>query len=269
MRSEGPGRVALSLEGEVALVTGGSRGLGKASALALAREGAAVCVNYRKDGAAAADVVRAAKGLGSEGIAVKADVSRGKEVDRMVRGVVSRFGKIDILVNNAGVIHSGSFMDLPDSDFQDMLSVNVHGVINCTRAVARNMMKRRRGKIVNISSDAALGTSVVGAAHYSMTKALVVSLTRKAALELGPYGVAVNAIAPGYVATELNRAGKTKKEFEQEVREYAGRTILGRVGEPEEIASVVVFLSSAASSFMTGQTVTVDGGRMDIISHSL
>jgi NAD(P)-dependent dehydrogenase (short-subunit alcohol dehydrogenase family) len=261
--------VGLRLEGEVALVTGGSRGIGRASCLALAKEGAVVCVNYRKRSDRAAEVLRRIEEAGGEGFLVGADVADPRAVGEMTRKIQGKFGKIDVLVNNAGVIHSGGFRVLADSEFEDMFSVNVRGVLNCSKAVAGGMIRRRRGTIVNISSIAALATSVTGSSHYSMTKAAIVNLTKKMALELGPYSIRVNAIAPGFIGTDLNRASKTEKEFEKVVQMYKKRTILRRIGEPEEIASAVVFLASSDSSFMTGQTITIDGGRTDILSHSM
>ena len=251
------------------MVTGGSRGIGRATCLALAREGATVCVNYRTQAEQAVDVLREIKEMGSEGLVVKADVADKAAVRMMVRRIQARFGRVDILVNNAGVIHSGGFMELPDREFEDMLSVNVMGVLNCSKEVARGMIKRRQGKIVNISSVAALGTSITGTSHYSMTKAVIVILTKKLALELGPHSIRVNAVAPGFIGTDLNRRGKTEGEFERVVQEFSKRTILHRIGKPEEIASAVVFLASSDSSFITGQTLTVDGGRTDIISYSM
>jgi len=237
--------------------------------MALAKEGASVAVNYNRSKKEAEEVTKLVGREGVEALAVQGDVAASTEVGEMVKTVVKKLGRVDVLVNNAGIIHNGTFMELPDQKFQEMMDVNVNGVVNCTRAVAGDMMKRRSGRIVNISSVAALGTSIVGSAHYSMTKTVIVNLTKKLALELGQYGIAVNCVAPGFIRTELNSAGKTKAQFDKVVGEYSRRSILGRVGDPEEIASVVAFLASDASSFMTGQTITVDGGRTDIISYSM
>jgi 3-oxoacyl-[acyl-carrier protein] reductase len=257
------------LEGKHALVTGGARGIGRATCMALAREGASVAVNYKKSDEEARRLTDEIRKLGGQGIEVKGDVGVSSDVDKVVSKTLEAFGKIDVLVNNAGIIHGGSFIELSDEKFMDMFSVNVMGVLRFSRLVAKDMMKRKSGRIVNISSVAALGTSIVGSAHYSMTKAMIVSLTKKLALELGGYGVRVNCVAPGFVKTELNTAGKTDAEFEKVAQDYSRRTILGRIGAPEEIASVVAFLASDESSFMTGQTLTVDGGRTDIISYSM
>jgi 3-oxoacyl-[acyl-carrier protein] reductase len=226
-------------------------------------------VNYRKSRKEAEDVVNEIKGLGVDAMGFMADVADASQVDEMVRNVLEKFGRIDVLVNNAGIIYSGKFLDLPDEKFQEMISINIVGSVNCARAVARDMIKHRSGRIVNLSSVAALGTSVTSTPHYSITKAAVVNMTKKLAIELGPYGILVNCIAPGFIRTEMNEAGKTKEEFEEVVKEFSRRTVLGRIAAPEEIASVALFLASDDSSFMTGQTLTVDGGRTDILSHSL
>ncbi len=249
-------------------MTGGSRGIGRATSLQLAKEGAKVCVNYRQSDQEARSLAKEISQLGSEAMTVKANVAEIRDVRRMVRRLLESYGKVDILVNCAGIIHAGDFMTLDDALSDEMYAVNVKGVVNCTREVARGMIRRRSGSIVNICSVAALGTSVTKTAHYSMSKAAVLVLTKKLALELGPYGIRVNGIAPGYVRTDMNMAGKTKAEFERTARDYARKMIVGRIGEPGEIATVVAFLASDDSSFVTGQTLTVDGGRMDMLSYS-
>jgi 3-oxoacyl-[acyl-carrier protein] reductase len=189
-----------------------------------------------------------------------------EDVDRMVSEALDRFGRIDILVNNAGVFMRGGVLD--DIGILDKLyAVNVKGVVNCTAAVGPVMMANRYGRIINITSIAGLGTSARNTTYYAMTKAAIVVLTKRLALELGEYGITVNAVAPGVIATEMI-LGRPAKEAEETIRWAEARTVLRRIGKPEEVASVVAFLASDKASFITGQVITVDGGRIDFLSHS-
>ncbi len=257
------------LAGKTALVTGASRGIGRATALLLSREGAKVCVNYSKSETDAEEVVRLIIKEGHEAIALGADVADRDQVSAMVKRVLVEFGKVDILVNNAGIVQHADVFSIREEELDRMFSVNVKGTIYCTQAVAEQMTKRRYGKIVNIASIAAHGTAFSGTTAYASTKASVMILTKRFALELGEYGINVNAIAPGYVDTLMTRAGRKGKEFEKFSTVMSAKAMLKRIGQPEDIAYAVLYLSSDESSFVTAQILTVDGGRMDYLSHSI
>jgi 3-oxoacyl-[acyl-carrier protein] reductase len=254
--------------GSTVLVTGGSRGIGRAVALSFGKEGAKVCVNYQESKDAAEKVCQEIRGLGTEALSAKADVADAGQVKQMVRKVVDEFKQIDVLVNNAGVLFRGDTFVLDDTKLERMFEVNVRGVLSCTREVAPLMTTKRAGSIINIASIAALGTTAMGTTQYSMTKAAIVTLTKRLALELGEYGIRVNCIAPGFIETDLNRGGRTEEEFGKIVKSYIDKTMLRRIGTPDEIATVALFLASKEASFVTGQTITVDGGRTDLLTYS-
>ena len=256
------------LEGKVALVTGASRGIGRATALVFAGQGATVVVNYSKSREQAHRLVDEIRKAGGQAIAVQADVARKAEVGAMVEETLRRFGKIDVLVNNAGIIHRASILTLTGERLDEMIAVNVKGIIHCTQAVVPQMIERRSGKIVNIGSIASFGTTVGDTTPYAATKAAVIGLTKRLALELGPHGINVNAICPGFIQTEMATSGGSREESEARISDIAKKAMLGRVGEPEDIAYSVLFLASDEASFITGQVLTVDGGRMDFLSHS-
>jgi 3-oxoacyl-[acyl-carrier protein] reductase len=255
--------VTAALEGRTALVTGGSRGLGRAIALRLARAGAAVGVNYREQAEAADAVVREIRARGGRALAVRADIADATQVRDMVARVVSELGAVDILVNNAGVSHRADLGDFDDAQIEEMRRINVDGLVAVTRAVVDGMKARRFGRIVNLASVAALGTAMAGTTFYAATKAAVVVLTRRFALELGPHGITVNAIAPGFVLTDMAAAGRTEADFAA----IAARAMVRRIGQPDDIAHAVEFLVSPEAGFVTAQVLTVDGGRMDYIAH--
>ncbi len=271
-RAEGrdPGR---RFRGRVALVTGGSRGIGRAVSLRLAREGARVGINFVSNESAAAETVEHVNRLGTEAEAVQADVSDRSAVQAMVDRILERFSRIDVLVNNAAIVLDsdltsyGSDEDL-DRDLEAMWGVNVRGIINCTRAVLPQMRERRSGSIVNISSIAGYGNISPLRTFYSATKAAVMNLTKRFALELGPDNINVNSVAPGLVRTDLVVQLTPPDELERVIEEFAGRSVLGRVGEPGDIAAAVAYLASSEARFVTGQILTVDGGRMDYLSSS-
>ena len=252
-----------ALAGRTALVTGASRGLGRAIALRLAAAGAAVAVNYRERAEAAGAVVREIEAQGGRSLAVRADIADAAGVREMVARVTSALGAVDVLVNNAGVSHRGDLGDADDEQIEEMRRINVDGVVAVTRAVVDGMKARRFGRIVNVASIAALGTAMAGTTFYAATKAAVVVLTRRFALELGPHGITVNAIAPGFVLTDMAAAGRTEADFAA----IAARTMMRRIGRPEDIAHAVAFLVAPESGFLTAQVLTVDGGRMDYIGH--
>jgi 3-oxoacyl-[acyl-carrier protein] reductase len=248
------------LQGKVALVTGGSRGIGRAICTLFAREGASTVVNYASAEDAAAGVVSGIEQEGGSAIAIRADVADKRQVEAMVRKTLDRFGRVDILINNAGILRRGTAIDFDEEELDRMIAVNLKGSIYCAQAVAPVMIQNRYGKIVNLSSLAGLGTAVGETTPYALTKAAVISLTKRLALELGPHGINVNAIAPGFINTEMLDSVKTGP--------VGRKAILGRIGLPEDVASAALFLASDESGFITAQILTVDGGRMDFLSAS-
>lgn len=261
-----PGRV----EGLSAIVTGSSRGIGRATALALAREGAKVVVNYRQKGSEAEEVVDMIKGAGGEAFSFQADVADRSAVQKMVGEAVKRFGGADILVNNAGISRGGGpLLELKEEDLDALVNTNVKGILYCCQSVAPHMIKKRYGKIINIASIAGIGTALTGTTLYAATKAAVIILTKRFALELGPHRINVNSIAPGHILTEMTLEGRSPAEVREQSRYFEEHTMLRREGEPEDIAKAVLFLASDDASFVTGQILAVDGGRTDFLTHSL
>jgi len=257
------------LEGRVTIVTGASRGIGQAIAKTFAEEGSEVIVNYLKQKKQAEKIVEQIQKSGGKALPIQADVSNQISVDQMVKKVINKFGKCDILVNNAGIMYRSKSLMFMDTETEAMWRTNVKGVINCIRAIAPEMIKNKSGKIINISSIAGLGTATSGTTIYAATKASVDTLTKKFALELGVHGINVNAIAPGLVKTDLIQEGIEPSELGDFIQYCENASMLQRVGEPQDIANVACFLASDKSSFMTGQVITVDGGRKDFLSHSL
>ena len=245
----------MRLEGKVALVTGAQQGIGRAIAVALARDGADVGVNFLDDAAAAEKVAGEIRGLGRRAVTVQGDVSRTASVQDMVKTVVDALGPPDVLVNNAGVFPRASFLELPEREWDHVLGINLKGSFLCAQAVARALVAAGRpGAIVNISSSAVRGDP--RGVHYSASKAGVVGLTRAMALALAPHGIRVNAIAPGLTDTAQPRYGNTEEQIAERAREIP----LGRIAQPEEIAKVAVFLASAESGWVTGELIHVNGG---------
>ena len=255
------------LEGKTAIVTGGARGIGRAICLELADRGANVAVNYQHRADAAQEVAMAVQERGVAALAVQADVSDKGAVQAMVETVSHNVDIPEILVNNAGLLRKGQLLDYDESDYESLWRTNVSGVLYCSAAVAPGMMERSWGRIVNMSSIAAVGTTVPATTLYAVTKGAVLTLTKRAALELSPSGVTVNAVLPGFIKTDMVLGGKTPDEAEQLIASAAHRSLVNRPGEPEDIAQVVGFLCSPASSFMTGQFLSSDGGRLDYLSH--
>lgn len=259
--------MALDLHRKTAIVTGGSRGIGRAACSELARRGAMVAVNYRKQSDLAEDVVRSIQAAGGTAVPVQADVADRQAVDAMVAEVARRLGPPDILVNNAGVLYTGRLLEYSESEFDRMWRVNVKGVLYCSAAVAPAMIERGWGRIVNLASNAAIGTALPGTTLYAATKGAVLTLTKRMAFELSPSGITVNAVLPGFTKTDMVLSGKSAAEVEGVLANVSGRSLLGRPGEPEDIAAVIGFLCSSSSSFMTGQFLMADGGRQDYLTH--
>ena len=242
------------LENKVALVTGAGRGIGRAIAIALAEEGAGVIVNYNGSEERAKEVKQTIEENGGKASIYKCNVSDFEACETMIREIVKEHGHLDILVNNAGITKDGLIMKMREEDFDRVLNVNLKGTFNTIRHSARQMLKQRSGKIINISSvSGILGN--VGQANYAASKAGVIGLTKTMARELGSRGITVNAIAPGFVDTEMTEV------LSEEIRENACKQIiLGRFGKPEDIANAAVFLASDKADYITGQVISVDGG---------
>ena len=252
---------------QVALVTGGARGIGRATALLLAKRGAAVCVNYATHAEAAEELVAAIVAAGGRAIAALADVAEPAAVEAVVARTEQELGVLTILVNNAGVSWQGTLDNYDPEQVARMRRINVEGVIHGARAVIGGMRKRRYGRIVNVSSVAAIGTALPGNAFYAATKAEVAILTKRFAMELGPHNITVNAVAPGFVRTDLTRGGRGAGDWQATEERFAAKAMMGRIGEPEDIANAIAFLASPESGWITAQMLTVDGGRMDYIGH--
>lgn len=242
------------LDGKVAIITGASRGIGRAVALEFAKAGAKLVINYAGNKAAAEETLAAAKAAGAQAIIHQADVSSPEAAEDLIKTCLEAFGKIDVLVNNAGITRDMLLIKMKDADWDAVLTTNLKGVFNCTKAVAKVMMKQRSGKIVNMAS--VIGqTGNIGQTNYAAAKAGVIGFTKAAARELALRGITVNAVAPGFIATDMTAAIS-----EQARAEHAKQIPLGRQGTPEDVAAAVLFLASDAASYITGQTLNVDGG---------
>ena len=242
------------LEGKVALVTGGSRGIGRAIALKLAGEGAAVAINYAGNAKAAEEVKASIEAAGGKAMVVQADVSSAEAVDAMVEAVVNELGGIDILVNNAGITRDGLLMRMKEADWDAVINTNLKGVFYCTKAVSKLMMKKRSGRIVNMASVVGL-TGNAGQANYAAAKSGVIGFSKSMAKELASRGITVNMVAPGYIETDMTAVLSDK------VREAMISTVpLARAGQAEDVAGAVLFLVSDMASYITGQVINVDGG---------
>ncbi len=247
-----------NLKDKVVIITGARRGMGKSHALVLAKAGAKVVVSDISE-EDCQKVVEEIEKNGGESLAVKCDVSKKEEVDNLVKKTIERFGKVDILVNNAGICQFKPFLELTEEEWDRTLNINLKGYFLCAQAVAKEMVKQKRGKIINIASVASgqVGIGFPTLAHYSASKGGIIALTETLAVELAPYGITVNAIAPGMIETPMIAPIKENPEQEKETLK---RIPLGRPGNPEEVSNLVLFLASDASSYMTGSTVIIDGG---------
>lgn len=244
----------MKLEGKTALVTGASRGIGRAIAIGLANLGARVAVNYAGSKEKADEVVATIKANGGDAFSIQANVGSSEEVQMMIKEVISAFGSLDILVNNAGITRDNLLMRMKEEEWDAVININLKGVFNCTKAVTRQMMKQRSGRIINIASVVGISGNP-GQANYVAAKAGVIGLTKTTAKELATRNITVNAVAPGFITTDMT------EELSAELKEEMAKQIpLGRMGEAEDIAKVVSFLASEDSSYMTGQTLHVDGG---------
>ena len=240
------------LEGQTAIVTGASRGIGKAIAISLAKEGAEVIINYSSSLENANKVVSEINSFGGKAFPVQADISDESSVNGLIKTVLDKNNKIDVLVNNAGITKDGLLMRMKTDDWQQVLDLNLSGVFYCTRAVSRQMLKQRKGRIINITSVVGLMGNP-GQANYSAAKAGVVGLTQSAAKEFASRGITVNAIAPGFISTDMT------KDLNSEA--ILSAIPLGRFGDPEDVAGAVRYLAADPSaSYITGQTIQVDGG---------
>lgn len=244
----------MGLIGKCAVVTGASRGIGRAIALQLASEGAKVVVNYSGSEQKALEVVEEIKQNGGEAIAVQANVADTDSVQNLMKTALETYGSIDILVNNAGITRDNLLMRMKDDEWDDVINTNLKGVFLCTKAVTRQMMKQRAGRIINISSIVGIAGNA-GQANYVAAKAGVIGLTKTTAQELASRNILVNAIAPGFITTEMTEG------LPEELKEVMLKQIpLAKLGQPEDIAKAVVFFASDSANYITGQTLQIDGG---------
>ncbi len=240
--------------GKIALVTGGSRGIGKAIALELGSQGATVVVNYNSSAAAAEEVVTAIKAAGGDGMAVKADVSDAEQVTALFKTVTDTYSRIDILVNNAGITRDNVIMLLKPEDFDAVLDTNLRSAWLCCKAASRTMMKQRSGRMINITSVVGIAGNG-GQTNYSASKAGMIGLTKSLAREIATRNVTVNAVAPGFIASDM-----TSSLSDDIMKKAIDAIPLGRQGAPEDVAKAVAFLASDDAAYITGQVIVVDGG---------
>lgn len=244
----------MSLEGKTALVTGSSRGIGRAIALELGRRGVNVAVNYAGNEQKAEEVVQELKNIGVQAMKVQANVADEKEVKAMIKEVVKQFDRLDILVNNAGITKDNLLMRMKVDEFDDVIETNLKGAFLCTKTVSRQMMRQRYGKIINIASIVGVSGNP-GQANYVAAKAGLIGLTKSTAKELASRNILVNAIAPGFITTDM-----TDILTEEQRDAILAQIPLDKLGEPEDIAKTVCFLASDDAKYITGQTIHVDGG---------
>jgi 3-oxoacyl-[acyl-carrier protein] reductase len=255
----------MKLEGKKAVVTGGGTGIGKTIALEFASAGAdiAICSRTVENIEQVRDEIIA---MGRESLAVAMDVRVKEQVDKMVQKVIDEFGRVDILVNNAGINRPTPILDLTEDTWNLILDTNLKGLFFCTQAVAKHMVKQRSGKIINISSTASLGGNDPGQAAYAASKTGVNAFTKACAREFGPYGINVNAIAPGRILTPLIYASRTPEQVKRLIEVGISASVLGRLGTTEEIAHLALFLASADADFITAEIIACNGGRTNLMA---
>lgn len=244
----------MNVEGKIALVTGGSRGIGRAVALQLAAAGADVAINYSGNEQAAKHVQQEIEKLGRKAIVIQADVAQSSSVKAMIKQVIDTFGTLDILVNNAGITRDNLLMRMKEEEWDDVINTNLKGVFNCIQAVTRQMMKQRAGRIVNISSVVGVMGNA-GQANYTAAKAGVIGLTKSTAKELATRGITVNAVAPGFIETDM-----TSLLNESMITKTIEHIPLGKLGSASDVADAVTFFASEQAAYITGQVLHVDGG---------
>ncbi len=242
------------MKGKTVIITGGARGIGKAAALKLASLGANLVINYLGNDKAASETEEACKQLGAKILLIKGDVASAEQCEKIAAAALERFGRIDVLINNAGITRDGLLMRMEEKDFDSVINTNLKGTFLMTKAVSRQMLKQRYGRIINMASVVGI-TGNQGQANYSASKAGVIGLTKSFALEVAAKGITVNAVAPGFIETDMTDA-MTDAAIE------AAKALIPakRMGSPEDVAEVIAFLASEQSGYITGQTVCVDGG---------
>lgn len=242
------------MEGKVAVVTGGGRGIGRAVAVRLGQQGASIAIFYRSNDAAAEQTAELVRQAGGKCKTFKGDVSSAADVEALFKHVNQALGPVDILINNAGITRDNLLMRMKDSEFDEVIHTNLYGIYYCTRAVLRSMVRARYGRIINMSSVVGLSGNA-GQANYAASKAGIIGFTKSVAREVANRGITVNAIAPGYIQTELT--GELPDAVKQQI---LGQIPAGRFGEPEDVAEVVAFLARQEAGYITGQTINIDGG---------
>lgn len=242
------------LSGKIALVTGASRGIGKETAITLASYGATVIVNYNGSKDKASDVVDIIKENGGEALAYGCNVSDYNAVEAMMKDLIAQFGRIDILVNNAGITKDGLLMKMSEADYDAVLDINLKGTFNCIKHISRQMLKQKGGRIINLSSVVGVYGNA-GQVNYSASKAGVIGITKSVAKELGSRGISVNAVAPGFIVTEMTDAMP-----EEAKKQVSDRIAMKKLGSTKDVAETVAFLASDKAAYITGQVICVDGG---------
>lgn len=244
----------METERKTAFVTGASRGIGRAIAIKLAQDGFNVAINYSKNSKSADEVLNSVKAFGVDAIAVQCDVSKFEDVEKAILAIIEKFGSIDVVVNNAGITRDNLILKMSENDWDDVIDINLKGTFNVIKFASKYMIKKRRGKIINITSVVGI-TGNAGQANYAASKAGIIGLTKSVAKELAGRGITVNAIAPGFIETDMTNI------LNEDVKDDILQSIpLKRAGKPEDIADLVSFLASDASNYITGQVINVDGG---------